>query len=440
MTSYAQTARPNGGQPRPADGPYGSRLLAGWYETGRSADLTEHLRRHGAPPRYPAEVLLDAVERSGLTGRGGGGFPTGRKLRTVAAAGARRRRGVPVVVGNGMESEPASRKDDTLLAIAPHLVLDGLVLAAAAVGADEAHLCLPRTEPERIAQLEAAVAERERRRVDPSGLSVQVHALPHHFVSSEETSLVRWLNGGEARPLATPPRPFERGVGKRPTLIDNVETLAQLALIARHGPDWFRAVGTAEDPGTALVTVSGAVAVPGVYEAPLGTPVAGLLQLAGGVTAAPLALLAGGSFGTWLPADTPQATGRRGAGILTALPQGACGLSETAAMLRYLAGQSARQCGPCRLGLPAAAEDFAQLAWGSADPELPYRLRERLGLLPGRGACRHPDGASRLAASALELFAEDAQRHLYHGPCPGAHRPITVPLPEVAVPGEDEWR
>jgi NADH:ubiquinone oxidoreductase subunit F (NADH-binding) len=434
----AHGTAPADGRYRP-DGRYGSRLLAGWYETGRRADLTDHLHRYGPPPpALSAETLLDAVERSGLTGRGGGGFPTGRKLRAVAEA--RRRRGAPVVVGNGMESEPASRKDDTLLAVAPHLVLDGLMLAAAAVGADEAHLCLPRTAGERISELEAAVSERERRQVDPAGPAVRVHALPQHFVSSEETSLVRWLNGGDARPLATPPRPFERGVGKRPTLVDNVETLAQLALIARGGPDWFRAAGTPEEPGTALVTVSGAVASPGVYEAPSGTPLVELLRLAGGPTAPLHALLAGGSFGTWLPPSTGETTGRRGAGILTAVPDGACGLSETAAVLRWLAAQSARQCGPCRLGLPAAAQDFAQLAWGAADHGLLPRLRQRLGLLPGRGACRHPDGAARLAASALELFAEDVYRHLRHGPCPGAHQHTTVPLDRTAAPGEEEWR
>ncbi len=201
-------------------------------------------------------------------------------MRTVAS-----KRGPAVVVANGMESEPASEKDQALLARAPHLVLDGIALAAEAVGANEAHLCLPRTRDWLIDAVLAAVAERRRAGLDPVPLAV--HDLPHHYVSSEETSLVHWLNGGEAKPTYTPPRPFERGVGKRPTLIDNVETLAHVALIARYGADWFREAGRADAAGTMLTTVSGAVAQPGVYEVEAGSSVGEMLAMAGADPAAP---------------------------------------------------------------------------------------------------------------------------------------------------------
>ncbi|MGQ4379545.1 hypothetical protein ACN6K9_002639 [Streptomyces sp. SAS_267] len=176
-----------GEHPAAPCGPHGERLLSGWYDTGRAADLTEHLARYGPPPllqarsRGSAMPLVRAVEEAGLTGRGGGGFPTGRKLRSVAGA-----KGPAVVVANGMESEPASHKDEVLLSFAPHLVLDGAALAAVAVGAEAVHLCLPRTRAAQVDQLTAAVAERRRAGIDPA--RVQVHALPHHFVSSEETS------------------------------------------------------------------------------------------------------------------------------------------------------------------------------------------------------------------------------------------------------------
>ncbi|MFD9128372.1 NADH-ubiquinone oxidoreductase-F iron-sulfur binding region domain-containing protein [Kitasatospora sp. NPDC059571] len=443
QTSTVEAAEPPGIPEGPAD----ARLLHGWYATGGPAGLAEHLWRYGPPPaasgRRAATWLIRAVEEAGLTGRGGAAFPTGRKLRSVAE-----RRGRAVVVANGMESEPASGKDTALLDLAPHLVLDGATLAAAAVGASAVHLCLPRTRSWQVERLTAAVDERRRSGLDR--VPVRVHALPHHYVSSEETSLVRWLNGGDARPSATPPRPYEKGVGGRPTLVDNVETLAHLALIARYGPRWFRATGSPDAPGTSLVTVSGAVRAPGVREIPLGTPVGAVLDTAGGASEPLRAVLVGGYFGSWLPlsaADVPfsrsglaEVGAGPGAGVLTALPEDACGLTETARVLGYLAAQSARQCGPCRFGLPAVADDFARLAGGRTDPELLERLHRRTGLLAGRGACRHPDGASRLAATALEVFGDDVRRHLLQGPCGPAGRRAVLAVPDRADPGSEGWR
>ena len=429
------------------DGPAAARLLAGWYATGRPANLTDHLRRHGPPAVAAAPggrtpmPLVEAVEAAGLTGRGGAGFPTARKLRAVAG-----RRGRAVVVVNAMESEPASAKDRFLLTVAPHLVLDGAVLAAAAVGADTVHVCLPRTRPAQHRRLAAALEERRHARLDR--VRLRLHALPHAYVSSESTALVRWLNGGPARPQGVPPGSHERGVARRPTLVHNVETLAHLALIARHGPGWFRQAGTAQDPGTTLVTVSGAVAAPGVLEVALGTPLAALVERAGGPVEPPAAVLVGGFAGAWLPPallhtpltrrDLAPLGAAPGAGVLVALPRTACGLSETARILAYLAAHGARQCGPCRFGLPAVAEDVTALAAGRADPELPSRLRRRIGLLPDRGACRHPDGAARLAASALRVFADDVGHHLTHGACPAAHRPPRIPTPPATPP--ETWR
>jgi NADH:ubiquinone oxidoreductase subunit F (NADH-binding) len=434
--------------PRRAAG--AARLTAGWC-TG-PASLREHLNVYGPLPhrghRRPG-ALADAVAEAGLTGRGGAGFPTGTKLHAVAA-----RRGPAVVVANGMESEPASEKDHALLTRGPHLILDGAVLAAEDVRARVVHVCLPRTKPGLAGQVRGAVAERERSGI--GGPPIEVHELPHHYVSSEATSLVRWLNGGDARPPGRPGgarRPFERGVGRRPTLVDNVETLAHVALIARYGPAWFRETGLADAPGTMLVTVSGAVGRPGVGEIPVGTPVGEVLaRCAGRPDVA--AVLIGGYFGTWhglrAVARLPLSAGRLrpvgaspGAGVLVALPEAACGLAETARILGYLAGQSAGQCGPCALGLPAVARDFAQLAAGRPDGDVLARLHRRLGTLTGRGACRHPDGAVRLAASALTAFAADVQAHTTRGPCAAAARGGVAGGQFLPVPrpwAEGEWR
>jgi NADH:ubiquinone oxidoreductase subunit F (NADH-binding) len=428
------------------------RLTLGWHWAARPAGLREHQDRYGPLPessrggRLSLLNLADAVTEAGLTGRGGAGFPTGTKMRAVAA-----RRRPAVVVANGMESEPASEKDQALLARAPHLVLDGATAAALAVGADTVHICLDRTRESQVDEVLGAVEERRLAGLDP--VRLLVHELPGHYVASEETALVSWLNGGEAKPTATPPRPFERGVQGRPTLVGNVETLAHVALIARFGPAWFREAGLPAAPGTMLVTVSGAVSYPGVYEIEAGSRVGDVLAMSG-VSDAGGAGLIGGYFGTWhglrdiasLPLTTAglrSAGASPGAGVLFALPGGACGITEAARILDYLASQSAQQCGPCRFGLPAVADDFAQLAAGRPEGDPLERLSRRLGVLSGRGACRHPDGAVRMAASALTTFAADARAHAAGRPCPPSARRQRLAAAALPVPpswAQDEWR
>jgi NADH:ubiquinone oxidoreductase subunit F (NADH-binding) len=430
-----------------------ARLTLGWRDGDQPASLAEHARRYGELPetwhgRVAGHDLVEQVTAAGLTGRGGAGFPTGVKMRAVA-----QHRGPAVLVANGMESEPASEKDQALLARAPHLVLDGIELAAGAAGATAAYLCLPRPRPWLTDIVLRALEERQGAAIDR--VPVEVHELPHHYVSSEETSLVHWLNGGEARPTAIPPRPFERGVRKRPTLIDNVETLAHIALIARYGPAWFRQAGQPDAPGTLLTTVSGAVDEPGIYEIAGGTRVGDVLAAAG---ASPdvEAVLIGGYFGTWHPvaqvaslsytkSGLAPAGAAPGAGVLFALPPDGCGLSEAARILRYLADEGAQQCGPCIFGLPAIAGDLTQLAAGRPDGDPLQRLQRRFRQISGRGACRHPDGAVRMAASALTAFAADAHAHSRRRPCiasgPGRRgqpRKFSLPVPQLAAEGG--WR
>lgn len=376
------------------------RLLSGIRADGRMLSLAEHRRLHG-PLQVDGRSLVELVDRSGLRGRGGGCFPTARKLAAVRSAGSR-----AVVVVNGAEGEPPAGKDKVLLAYQPHLVLDGAVAAARAVRARDVIVAVHQVV---LPQVERAIAERDDQKID-----LRAVAVPDRFVAGEETALVQFLNGGPALPTFTPPRPFERGVRGLPTLVQNAETLAHLALIARHGPDWFRAVGDEDQPGTVLVTLSGAVREAGVYEVATGYALSALLADAGGTAGEPQAFLIGGYFGTWVPAaaiDVPLANrylarhgAALGAGAIRVLARGKSGLGETAKILRYLADESAGQCGPCVHGLPAIADDFARLA--SRDRTVDRnRLDRRLGVIAGRGACRHPDGAVRLAVSALQVFA-----------------------------------
>jgi NADH:ubiquinone oxidoreductase subunit F (NADH-binding) len=375
---------------------------------------------------------MDVVERSGLTGRGGAGFPTGRKLRSVAA-----QRGRPVVVANCSEGEPASAKDRLLLSRSPHLVLDGISLAAYAVGADRAFVVLHRHEGRIAKRLAAAAAAREAAGIDM--VPVEIVGIPGRYVSSEQSAIVQFLNGGPALPTFAPPRTHERGFDGRPTLVNNAETLAHLALIARHGDQWFRSAGVPDAAGTMLVTVGGAVARPGVYEIEMGTPIGAVLMTAGGVTERPQAILTGGYFGTWLPIDVAwqlplthrdlkAAGGALGAGIIMALPDTSCGLAETARVVRYLAGETAGQCGPCIFGLPALADAVADLAY-QGEFRAVRQIEALVGLVAGRGACKHPDGATQLVVSALAAFEADVAWHQHRGPCFGVRRPPILPVP-----------
>jgi NADH:ubiquinone oxidoreductase subunit F (NADH-binding) len=209
-------------------------------------------------------------------------------------------------------------------------------------------------------------------------------------------------------------------------VLNNVETLAHIALIARHGAGWFRAAGTDVDPGTFLTTVSGAVRRAGVHEHAYGETVGALLDAAGGISAPVQAVLVGGYHGAWvpMPAAMDVAVSRQslapygaapGAGVVVALPAEACGLAATAQVLDYLASQNARQCGPCQFGLPRLAETFRQLAiapWAAATPRLVEEVHRLAALVDGRGACRHPDGTVRLLRSALSTFRNDVAGHL----------------------------
>ena len=396
------------------------RLLGALRNDGRPVAAPEHFRLYG---RLPVDLrtheLLERIADSGLTGRGGAGFPTATKLESVRGA-----RTPPVIVANGAEGEPPSGKDKVLLAYAPHLVIDGAVLAARAVGAKR--VVMASTQATR-----AAVVEALRERRDDAGIDVRTAVVPDRFVSGEETALVQFLNGGPALPTFTPPRPYERGIGGAPTAVLNVETLAHLALIARFGAAWFRGVGTPAEPGSALVTVSGAVRVPGVYEIALGSPLSALMTQAG-ADATAQAYLVGGYFGTWITAADGARAPLSNAGLMrfgaslgaraiVVLPTDACGLEETARITAYLSEQSAGQCGPCVHGLAAIVDSLEQLLHPKKRTADLALLQRRLTQIAGRGACRHPDGAASLVASALRVFAGDVDRHV-HGMRCGAIR------------------
>ena len=337
-------------------------------------DEAEHERRNGPLPwQLAAGQVIRAVQESGLTGRGGAGFPTWRKL--IRTAMTER----PMVVANGAEGEPASSKDARLLADCPHLVLDGLQLAAHAVGASAVYCYVPQG---------TVVPQRKSDRYP-----VKVVYAPDTFVAGESSAVVAAIEGKKALP---------RDRERPDVLVQNVETLAHIAQIARYGGRWFR------QHDTFLATVSGAVHRPGVYEARQGVAVQGLLDLAGGTTQPVQAVLLGGYHGTWRSPNELAST--PGAGVTIALPAGASGLREAARIANYLASQSAGQCGPCKFGLPALADTLTRIASGDINPRLIDQARTLAGLVEGRGACHHPDGVARFVWSSLLAFEQEWNR------------------------------
>jgi NADH:ubiquinone oxidoreductase subunit F (NADH-binding) len=373
-------------------------------------DLATHEARHGAIPwRGSKGRLVADLEASGLAGRGGAAFPAARKLAAVAQG-----RGA-VVIANGAEGEPASLKDRTLLMHSPHLVLDGLQLAAEAVGANRVYAYV--SEPA-VPAVTAALRERARRH---DRVPTDVVAAPQAFVAGQESAVVNALEGGPALPRDTPRLLVESGLHGAPTLVQNVETLANLALIARYGAEWFRAVGTPEDPGTFLATVCGSVPRAGVYELPYGIPLGRALAAAGPVPAVQ-AVLVGGFHGAWVPGEALATPISRaglgpygaapGAGVLLALRRDACPLVESATIMSYLARESAGQCGPCLNGLPRLAETLTSLAHRRSMSDPVGHARWFAYLVNGRGACRHPDGTARFVQSTFRVFEREVQLHL----------------------------
>lgn len=400
-TSRAEALRPQA--------PVGTYRL---FTAGAHAGLQDHLKAFG-----PLDTdgigpdFIRVLETSGLTGRGGASFASWRKMAVTAesrSAGILTAR--PVVIANGAEGEPLSFKDRTLLANAPHLVLDGLLVANRAVAGSQMYLYAASAS---LAEVAPAIAER------PAARRIRLVQAPEAFIAGEASAAVNAIATGAARPLDKRRRLAESGLKGRPTLVLNVETLAHIGLIARYGAAWFRSVGSPADPGTRLVTVSGPG--PAQVQEVAGNAALGVILHDAGIDARSLsAVLVGGYHGRWVrpldyrisPSGPDGQAVRPGAGVIHALPADQCGLAATARILSYLAGESAQQCGPCMFGLPAMAGVLNRIAAGEPNPQLPGELNRLGKLVSGRGACHHPDGTVQLVSSALEIFADDVKAHL----------------------------
>jgi len=362
-------------------------------------ELSDYRAATGPLPELSRDQLLALLDAVNLTGRGGAAFPLAAKIRSL--------KGRPVVLVNGTEGEPVSAKDHALLSRAPHLVQDGAEIVARALGARKIILAI--ADPALVPPLQQADRPR-----------IELHRVADRFIAGEARALIDALNGGNGLPPGRRVLPTVAGIDGKPTLLSNAETFAQVALLARLGPAIYSGVGTASEPGTALLSVSGAVAKPGVLEVPFGTRVSEIVRMVGASSVQ--AVVTGGYHGTWLPPVEFELSrqgvfavgGSFGAGVLVFLDEHTCPLAELTRVASWLAGESARQCGPCQFGLPALVSDLQGLLHGQRRES---QLLRRAAQLPGRGACAHPDGAVRFIQSGLAVLAEEVAVHQHRGGC-----------------------
>ena len=397
MTGRVASPVPVPTHPRVLPGPA---LLAGIDD---GPGLAEHRRRHGALPQLSVDDLVALTEQLAVRGRGGAGFPFAVKLR--AAAPGRH----AVVVVNLSEGEPASAKDGALALTRPHLVLDGAVVAARALGAREVHVVVSRDRPRVAAAVRAAVAER------PEPLSFRIHDAEARFVAGQARAVLELMAGRPNLPVTAWSPEAVAGHRGRPTLLSNAETWAQVARLVLVGARAYAALGTATEPGTTLLTLSGPT--PTVLEVPFGTRFAEVVPA--GWAGRPVLL--GGFHGAWLPApalaearvsvdELRERGAPLGAGVLVC-PAG-CPVSFTSRVVDYLASQSAGRCGPCFNGLPALAAGLRAVADGTGGTA---RIEQLATLVERRGACAHPDGTVRVVRSLLRTFPDEVAAHATGG-------------------------
>ncbi|HUG48158.1 MAG TPA: NADH-ubiquinone oxidoreductase-F iron-sulfur binding region domain-containing protein [Candidatus Limnocylindria bacterium] len=388
------------------------------------------------------QAVIRLVSEAGLRGRGGAGYPTGAKWRACAAE----RSDARYVVANGFEADPGAQLDRTLMERDPHAVLEGVALAAYAVGATRAFVCVRATFSLALRRLQAAARQAEEAGylgADALGTGFDLHVealpVPGGFVVGEETVLLRAIENKRAQPEQRPPHPSRRGLWGRPTVVNNVETLAAVPWIAAHGAQAFRAVGDEANPGTTLVQISGAVRQPGIAEVPTGIPLRRLIdRLAGGPRAGSQlkAVLVGGPAGGFLPlgelASTPlapEALEARGAiwgsGTLVVADEAACLVDMATLLERYLSDESCGKTIPCRIGVRRLYEIGQRATRGLARPTDPQLLEDlsadvRDGALCGLEYC-----APNPMLSVMRYFREEFDEHFLRGSCPAG---VCTPL------------
>lgn len=381
-----------------------------------------------------AEDVVRIVSDAGLRGRGGAGFPTGKKWQFTREAPDEPR----YLVMNGGEDEPGSKKDRLLLETLPHLVIEGVILAAYAVGARKAYLYINARYDAAIKSIKDALVEAkaagywgENVLGREFGLDIEVVPAPHNYVAGEDTAALEVIEGKKPLPRQKPPFPVTAGLFGKPTAVNNVETLANVAPILLNGSQWYRRFGTAESPGTMIFSLDDDVKRPGVYELAFGTPLRYLIEECGG------GLKSGKSLKAIMPAapssaflapekiDTPldhnsmrDAGSSLGCGVVKLVSEGACIVEEVLRIADFFTAESCGQCPACRMETNTLSMMLRKVQAGQGGKPMLEQFGKIIAFNKGKGFCNLIAMPGPPIESAIQLFPADFDAHLTTGKCP----------------------
>jgi NADH-quinone oxidoreductase subunit F len=404
----------------------------------------EDLKKYQARSGYKAlekalkglspQSVIQEITESGLRGRGGAGFPTGKKWAfTLECAGQPH-----YVVLNGGEDEPGSKKDRLLMENLPHLVIEGVILTSYAVGATNAYLYINREYEVANQSMAQALAEAkdagccgEKILGSDFSLDIAFVAAPPNYVAGEDSAALEVIEGKQPLPRQKPPFPATAGLYGKPTVVNNVETLANVPPIIARGAQWYRTFGTPESPGTMIFSLNEELNRPGVYELSFGTPLRVLIEeYGGGVKGGrPIkAILPGGPSSAFLPPDkidTPldhnsvRAAGSSiGCGVVNLVTEGTCIVEEVLRIADFFAAESCGQCPACRMETNMLSAMLKKVQQGQATPAILEQFDKVISFNKSKGFCNLINMPGPPIESALRLFRSDFEFHLTHGRCP----------------------
>jgi NADH-quinone oxidoreductase subunit F len=384
--------------------------------------------------RMPPEDVVKVVSDAALRGRGGAGFSTGKKWQlTREALGDSR-----YLILNGGEDEPGSKKDRVLLENLPHLVIEGTILAAYAIGAAKAYLYINANYGAAIKTITDALTEAkvagywgENILGSDFSLDVEIVPAPHNYVAGEDTAALEVIEGRKAWPRQKPPFPVTVGLYGKPTAVNNVETLANVPPIVLKGADWYRNFGTPESTGTMIFSLDDDLNRPGVYELPFGTPLRYLIEECGGGIKSGKkikAIMPAAPSSAYLPAekiDTPldhnsmrDAGSALGCGVVRLVAEGTCIVEEVIKISEFFTAESCGQCPACRMETSTLTALLKKVQAGQGGPPILEQFGKVLAFNKDKGLCNLIAMPGPPIESALKLFPADFEAHLSTGKCP----------------------